>query len=220
MPVAMTAKDTCPDACPFKSGGCYAQSGAINIHWSRLSRGQTGITYDDFCQKIARLRKGTIWRWGQCGDFESDSQKGNNSIDSAKLIQLIAANQGKDVISYTHKPVLDHQDSVEAPLNRAIIKSANDNGFTINLSANSLHHADELLALNIGPVVSVVPLNTVGNTKTPKGTRVVLCPATTHENVTCSTCGLCAKNKREYVIGFKAHGSAKYKVDAISKTFV
>jgi len=69
---------------------------------------------------------------------------------------LIAANSGKEVISYTHKPVWDEQDKINAPANRAALREQMNQGFTINLSGNNLAHADKLVALGIGPVVTVL----------------------------------------------------------------
>ncbi|WP_418224539.1 DUF7227 family protein [Bradyrhizobium diazoefficiens] len=35
-----------------------------------------------------------------------------------------------------------------------------------------------------------------------------MCPAITHENVTCASCALCQR-QRSAIIGFPAHGPAK-----------
>ena len=49
---------------------------------------------------------------------------------------------------------------------KRIIKEANQNGFTVDLSANNLAHADKLKALNIAPVVVVLPSTQTTNTET------------------------------------------------------
>jgi hypothetical protein len=211
IPVSMSSKETCPDACAFKLKGCYAAAGALNIHWTKLTKGAMGMPWDAFISKLRTLRRGTLWRHNQAGDLAG----ANDSIDAVKLRELTEANKGKHVICYTHKPVLDWQ-SKEAAANRAAIVEAGANGFNINLSANNLQHADELLALGIAPVASVVPITQMVNCKTPGGARVVICPAVTRDNVTCSACGLCARANREYVIGFPAHGNAKRFVNGVA----
>jgi hypothetical protein len=134
----------------------------------------------------------------------------NHAIDTVKLQELVSANKGKQVLCYSHKPVLDRQaPSDTITINRAAIKSAVDKGFTINLSGNSLSHADELLKLGIAPVVAIVPTEQTKNCLTPAGNRVVICPASVRDDVTCADCGLCARAKREYVIAFPAHGIRK-----------
>lgn len=69
MPVSMTEKLSCPSDCPLAKNGCYADTGHINIHWSRLSRHETGMAWNDFVKEIARLPKGILWRHNQAGDL-------------------------------------------------------------------------------------------------------------------------------------------------------
>jgi hypothetical protein len=96
------------------------------------------------------------------------------------------------------------------------IAAANADGFTINLSANNLAHADELAALDIGPVAVVLPAGFDGrHTQTPAGRRVAQCPAT-YRDTTCADCGLCAKRDRKVIVGFPAHGVHKRKADAVA----
>ncbi len=84
----------------------------------------------------------------------------------------------------------------------------NRDGFRINLSGNSLEHADELADLHIAPVTVILPPGTTGNTKTPKGRTVVVCPINTTEGITCATCQLCSR-MRSTIIGFPATGGMK-----------
>ncbi len=68
--------------------------------------------------------------------------------------ELVAANAGKNVIAFTHKPVLG--DDAVAVENRRLIAAAINAGFTINLSADNPAHADRLAELGIAPVVTVL----------------------------------------------------------------
>lgn len=213
IPVSTSSKATCPSACPLKNNGCYAGHGALNIHWQRVTRKLAGVNWDSFLSSIKSLRAGVLWRHNQAGDLAGT----DNKIDGRKLAQLTEANKNKRVICYTHKPVLFNQANKKTILNnRKAISAAIKNGFTINLSGNSLKHADKLLKLKIAPVVCVLPEKQIVNCLTPAGNRVVVCPASVRENVNCSVCGLCTRANREYVIGFPAHGSNKFTANKIA----
>ena len=122
-------------------------------------------------------------------------------IDHSMMRQLIRANRGKGGFTYTHHNPFDAD-------NAAIIAESNRDGFTINLSSNKVTEADALAALGIAPVVTILPTGSTKVTYTPKGRKVVRCPAETSEKVTCQTCRLCQKTDRP-IIGFTPHGSGK-----------
>lgn len=214
IPVITSNKATCPDACPLKKSGCYAASGALSIHWTRLSNGETGGTWADLVKSVKKLHFGQLFRYGQAGDLPGE----NNRIDAKALGELVSAAKGKHVIAYSHKPVLNGQaDKTTVESNRNAIRAANEKGFAINLSGNNLKHADELIKLNIGPVVTLLPEGQKSNCKTPDGNRVIVCPATIKDGVTCANCKLCSWNTRKYIIGFPAHGNARKIVSQIAK---
>lgn len=211
IPVSTTESDTCPDVCPLKDGGgCYAESGPLAIHWRAVSAGKRGKPWAEFCDQIWALPAGTLWRHNVAGDLPGSGDE----IDFTDLSLLVETNRGRKGFTYTHKPVT-------GPLRdqaRYAIKFANMNGFTINLSANNLEHADELSDLNIAPVAVVLPSDsTVHHTMTPAGRRVVVCPATYRDDVTCKSCGACADNSPgRHIIGFPAHGARKAKASEVA----
>ena len=209
IPVSTSSFKQCPPACPFAKNGCYADSGPLAIHWRKVTEGERGLEWPEFIQAIAKLPNGQIWRHNQAGDLPGIG----NRIASGLLRELVAANGGKKGFTYTHKPMLGT--TPQATSNRNAVASANAAGFTINLSANNPAHADELASLAIGPVVCVVPSTTNANLTTPAGRKVVICPATQRDNVSCATCQLCARGDRSVIIGFPAHGTSKKKADAI-----
>ena len=119
-------------------------------------------------------------------------------IDAAMLAELVRANKGKRGFTYTHKPMTNTN-------NRDAVRNANKNGFTVNLSANNLAHADELADLGIAPIAVV--LAKPGNTRTPKGRMVAQCPASYEgSTLTCAQCGLCQLQNRA-IVGLPVHGS-------------
>lgn len=223
IPVSTTEKASCPDSCPLKTGGCYAQGGPLNIHWQKVSDKERGDNFSSFCFEIKKLPKNQLWRHNQAGDLSGK----NNLINFPHLKELVSANKGRKGFTYTHKPVLvedvkdDNLTTKEKTIlvnsNRAAIEYANKNGFTINLSGNNKNHADKLKQLNIAPVVVIMESDAKGNEITEEGNKVVKCPATYLENVTCQSCGLCQKSKRGAVVGFPSHGVSKKKVDALLK---
>lgn len=200
MPVSTSSAKTCPDACPLKGKGCYAQGGHTAMHWRKVTDGLKGSIFSAFCDSIAKLPLGQVWRHNEAGDLQGDQV----NIDAAALGELVTANAGKRGYTYTHYTPTGE--------NAKAIAHANANGFTINLSANSLEQADEYLKLNIGPVAVVVHSEAKTNFKTPNGNRVVICPNVTH-GVQCVDCKLCQVASRKVIIAFPAHGQSKKKVD-------
>jgi hypothetical protein len=126
------------------------------------------------------------------------------------LSRIVAANLGRRGFTYSHHELNDH--------NVKAIEWANANGFTVNVSTNNTKEADHAKQRTSAPVVTILPSDAPirGNT-TPEGRRVTVCPAEYLEHVSCATCKLCAIPNRETIIGFRAHGTKKGKVDAISK---
>ena len=212
IPVSTSSAHTCWDGCQFKDNGCYAGSGPINIHWAKVTSGERGFDWPEFIAAIAALPAGQLWRHNQAGDLPGI----NGQIAPGLLRDLTNANTGKKGFTYTHKPVLGV--SGIARQNREAIETANARGFVINLSGNTLAHADELADLGIGPVVVVVPSTTTANTTTPAGRKVVICPATQRDDVTCATCKLCARGDRSVIVGFPSHGTGKKKADTVANS--
>lgn len=211
IPVSTSHKSSCPSTCPFIGAGCYAEAGPLALFWSKVNNGSTGTDWNTFCDSVAALPEGQLWRHNQAGDLPGM----NTSIDAEKLALLVRANGGKRGFTFTHKPV-----SPAYGGNADAIRDANTAGFTINLSADNLHHADELAALGIAPVVVVLPHDVDGaathTLKTPEGRTVSVCPATYREDTTCQTCELCQHQDRACIVGFPAHGSSRRKASRIA----
>jgi hypothetical protein len=211
IPVSTSPASTCPDSCPLKGNGCMV-IGPFKWHWDKVSRGERGSAWEVFLDELRTLPRGQLWRHNQAGDLPGD----NEQILPEFLKDLVKANQGRKGFTYTHKPVLSEQAGpVES--NRAAIKEANAQGFTINLSANGLNHADKLAALGIGPVCTILPDQNPVNRITPQGRKVVICPAQTRDNTTCASCGLCQRADRSVIVGFMPHGSQQKKALAIAR---
>ena len=205
IPVSTTSADTCPDDCPFKKNGCYADGGPLAMHWAKVTDRQRGDTFQVFLGKISALPKGQLWRHNQAGDLPGS----NGKLDADACVDLCLANAGKRGWTYTHYNVLDND------YNANVVKHMVMNGFVVNLSGNSLDHADKLADLDIAPVTTVLPSDQMTNTVTPAGRKVVVCPAVTRDDVSCEDCQLCAR-LRDVIVGFPAHGTSKKKADAVA----
>lgn len=205
IPVTTSSASTCPEVCPLRGQGCYAEYGHLRIHWDKVSSGERGIDLDELCRRIHALPRHQLWRWAQAGDLPGDGKR----IDMAALGKIVAANKGRAGFGFTHyDPGLKH--------NARAIEMANQNGFTLNLSANNLAHADALYKLGVAPVVVVLPQDVTKHFKTPGGNHVSVCPAAVREGMTCAQCGICQNKDRKAIIGFPAHGSGTKKAQAIA----
>jgi hypothetical protein len=205
IPVTTTTADTCPPDCAFKDNGCYAGSGPLALHWAKVTSGERGDTWSGFIAKVQSFKDGQLWRHNQAGDLAGDGKR----LDADANDQLADANTGKRGFTYTHYPVLTDKHNAQ------VVKRMNEKGFVVNLSGNNLAHADALYDLDIAPVTTVLPETQTTNTTTPKGRKVIVCPATIRDNVSCATCQLCARN-REAIIGFPAHGTSKRKANEVA----
>lgn len=222
--VTTSPQETCPKVCPLRLNGCYADAGPLRRIWDRLSQsasagdtfpnGATGkilVHGVEYLGTMIMRQHKALWRMNQAGDLYHDN--GRIVVDLLTYIwekNKAALARG---FTYTHHAVLGN--SPMAAHNRGVIEAANEMGFTINLSGNNLAHADKLADLNIGPVVAVVPSNVTENHVTPKGRKVVICPATQDEHTTCYNCGMC-QLARDFIIAFPAHGNSVKKADLVA----
>jgi hypothetical protein len=204
IPASMIERATCPPSCAFMDNGCYGEHGPIAWTWKKLSSYSIGMPWGDFLDRVFSLPAGQLWRHAQVGDLPGRGDQ----IDHCRLEDLVTVNHGKRGFTYTHKPLTTTS-------NREAIAKANAGGFVVNLSANNLKQADEYTDLGIAPVVTALPRQVEGKVFTPAGRPVVVCPAQTHDNVTCMTCRLCARPERP-IIGFLAHGSGAKRVEQIA----
>jgi len=206
IPVSTTEKASCPNNCPLKGNGCYANDYHLNMHWEKVSKKERGTDWDTFCQSVSKFKPNQLWRHNQAGDLPSNN---GQTIDYYKLEQLIQANNGKRGFTYTHYPL--------NAFNRSLINLSNAQGFTINASTESLEQA--LNAFKQGIPSTVVLSDKYQGLKKFKfnEANVVICPAQVNDNITCQSCALCQKSNRDCIIGFIAHGSSKNKVIKIVK---
>lgn len=211
IPVSITDRASCPSSCSFHERGCYAEFHQVRAHWERV--GRQGMTWRAFCDEVARLPEGTLWRHNEAGDLPGRGDE----LDVDALGALVEANRGRRGFTYTHK---------HRPELYEVLRWANLEGFTINLSADSLEQADSLFqdgegddVTVAGPVVVVLPEDAPDEgVRTPAGRRVVICPAQTAAQLTCATCELCSHPFRRSIVGFRAHGQYRHLVTELVRS--
>lgn len=203
IPVTTTSRNSCPSSCPFMNNGCYADSGPLRLHWQKVSDGSRSITDKELFAHIKALPKGQLWRHNQAGDLPHNN---DGCIDPDFVVDLVKANKNKNGFTYTHHDV---------NMNKKTLKYANDNGFTINVSGNNVGHAVGLFKQYKLPTVTVLPID-APNMQVVDNVKIVACPAEKSDKVNCANCQLCAIADRQYIIGFRAHGTSKKKANLIA----
>jgi hypothetical protein len=196
IPVSIIERASCWSGCALYENGCYAETGALAMHWDRVSHGMAGGSWSEFCAKIAALRPGRLWRYAQAGDLPGYGAE----IDGALLDELIAANIGKNAIAFTHKPVLgDHDVAVE---NRHLIAAVLTAGFTIrdvlarDYARKAVRHRFKRRRDEWAKTIGEWRDRTASLPRcTPAGRRMAICPAT-YSDAICKTCGSCARVSR------------------------
>lgn len=201
IPCSYTHRATCPQACPLKGGGCYAQQGPAFLHWRRTETARA-LTLDQFCAAVRTLPRLCLWRHNVAGDLPGEGDE----LNIHALECITAANRGRRGFTFTHKPLRTRAE-------RTAIKYANEDGFTVNLSADTPDEADDLAALDIAPVVCIAPKDAPAAWTTPAGRPVMRCPAE-YRKTTCWQCGQCADPDRRHLVAFNVHGTAARKAAA------
>lgn len=204
IPVVYSERGTCPPSCPQYRDGCYAEDYYTRLSWDKVA--QRGAELDLFCMRVAALPDGQLWRFNVAGDLPGEGEE----VDAAALGSIVWANRGRRGFTYTHK---------KSPEAIKWAQHATAWGFVVNLSADDAGEADKLAAHGL-PVVCIVPMDSPEKSTTPGGRRIVVCPAQTREDVTCATCGLCARADRSVIIGFRAHGTRAKLADARARKVI
>lgn len=172
-------------------------------HWDAVTRGDRGEPLQRFLANIAALPVGQLWRHNQAGDLPHTAGK----ISRRFLRGIIAANSGRKGYTYTHH-------SLTIGENLPLLRQANRQGFTVNVSTESEAAADSAIAAGLPAVLTVPSDETRTTWQTAAGNRVLVCPAQRSDTKTCADCQLCHKRGRRVVIAFLAHGTAKRRAES------
>lgn len=205
MPTTMSSKNTCPSSCVLLKNGCYGSLGHTNIWWTRLN--ETGLNFSELVSGIEKLPPTTIWRHNVVGDLIPTTDNGTE-ICYESLDEIVKANNkgNKKGFCFTHHPLSEN--------NVKAIRHANDNGFTVNHSTDNKNQAiSEFKKYGI-PTVTILESDAPQKQEID-GVKIIVCPEQT-TGIPCSVCRICTKSDRKFIIGFRAHGVAKKKVNLIA----
>ena len=203
IPVSTSSRATCSPSCLFFGNGCYAETGPLALHWAKVTSGERGTPLSQFIAAIKALPPAQLWRHNQSGDIPHTFGR----ISRRFIRAIITANRGKRGYTYTH-----HDPNLGE--NLALIRQANRQGFTVNLSTETEAAADSAIAAGLPAVMAVSSDETRTTWSTPAGNRVLICPAQRSDTKTCADCQLCHKRGRRVIIAFLAHGTGKRKAQA------
>ena len=206
MPTSYSPRKTCPDTCSLKKNGCYGDSFPIRLHWDRYSESQNN-NWDEFVEEVRKFRQENpkkLWRYNIVGDIVGN----NTKIDFPRLKKLVKANNGGDVIAYTHKYTRQE--------NLAHIRYAVKRGFNLNLSADNTEDAIFLHKKTKLPTTAVLSVTKQQYDKLSDSekqdyrsnlavNKIVVCPEQTGATESCQTCKLCSNAKRKSIVGFLKH---------------
>lgn len=199
IPVTGSQPNTCPPSCGLYGAGCYAEQGILGIVWRRLARGDGGMPWGAFLEAIRRLPRGQLWRHNEMGDLRGEGEE----LDRNALWELVRAADGQRGFTYTHKR-----------RDLKMVRLANENGFTVNISTETPEQADEYSSEGC-PVTTVLPHDaSVRGNMTPGRLPIVVCPAEYEAGKQCASCGMCQDRTRGFIIGFRAQGEQKKAISA------
>jgi hypothetical protein len=143
------------------------------------------------------------WHWKKLKNW---NVSGGDNLNWRAMLKLAKSASHLVGWTYTHWPWKRYFKS---------IKKANELGFTVNVSTEC--PKDAVKAFKKGLPTTLVAPENVDKTITIDGVKCITCPAVLNKEFTCVDCGgkkkpLCARQDRDYIIMFPAHGSRKNKV--------
>lgn len=194
--VSSTGWSSCPPTCGAREI-CYAKKGYhTRLHGDKITRQERGVPPEQFIREVAALPPGTLFRHNVSGDLWHREGMLSRNL----LRHLTEATQHlKAAWTYTH-----HRPN---SLNQVAIRTANRNGFTVNISADDLDSAVNFKRRGY-PVVCVV--KDMPESFAHKGVTFIRCPHQVDGGKTqCMGCGdgqpLCSRADRSFIIAFEEH---------------
>ena len=204
MPVTYNSRLSCPNSCIFKNNGCYADNYHTRLNWDKVTSGERGGTFKELLNNIKALKPGTIWRACVAGDIPSNNK---GEISRTYIKGITEANQALKGYTYTHN-------RLDIGENISLLKTANKQGFTVNISTESEDAADNAVLNSLPAVIVVKSTETRRSWFTKNKNKILVCPAQT-SGANCIDCGLCQSRPKNLIIAFLAHGNHAKKIDKI-----
>lgn len=213
-----SARSTCPNRCPLKRNGCYADNYHTSRQWARCENvadpryvsNSKDLTLSLIEAIAPRAKKGgteVLFRHNVAGDIAHEN---SNIIDVSRVNAIADACKSAGKVTgvtvrgytYTHCSI--------SPQNAKIIHEALAKDFIINYSCETVGEVMKANELGCNTVItSINPEETIKDLKAV-GVKTVQCPAQTHNNVSCESCKLCSRPRVTTVV-FKIHGNGSNK---------
>ena len=201
--VSTSSRATCSPSCPFFENGCYAESGPLLLHWRKVTEGIRGVNFPSFLLNLRSLESGRLFRHNQAGDLPHTTGR----ISRTFIKRMVESVKHLKAFTYTHH-------DVKLGENLSLLRYANRNGFTINVSTENEAAADDAIAAGLPAVMVANSEESRTTWHTKAGNVVLVCPAQRSDTKTCADCKLCHHRVRRVVIAFLAHGTGKRKANA------
>lgn len=210
MTVTYRPMDTCPPDCVFLPsgpiGGCYG----TGRNFAMAGREAATLTVDKAVELIETRRPkkaketARYLRDRVIGDVITG--QGTLDRDYVQAIAEVAKRLSLIAYGYTH---------AWTRFTSRDVRFIQRTGYVMNASCETVEDVEAAVGLGLLP--------TIVNDDLPEGAmiagyRVVTCPAQTHEDVTCASCGLCAKTQRAALVRFRIHGTAKQRASQAVKS--
>lgn len=189
-------QDTCPNSCPLRLSGCYAEMGPMGNSPFKIAD-KFGADTDAVMERIIeQVPQDGMLRWEVSGDVVL-ADGVTPDLDYIEATNRVAeARPDIQMIRYTH--------AWEA-LDPSVF------GYTVNASTESVEGVTRALRAGWEAVMVCPEGDPLLQGETfVEGKRLVQCPAETRDDVTCSSCKLCSKSwDTRPVILFEVHGPRK-----------
>lgn len=202
-------KGSCPNSCPIKNNGCYAQLGPTGIHVARIDKVGKDLSALQVARDEAKsidasydggpVPAGRMMRLHAAGD--SRTIKGTRLI--ANAINRWQKRGGGTVYNYTHAW-------------RTVPRKEWKN-VSVLASISFVSEVVEARKQGYAPAI-MVPEHPSDKAYKLKGSKIkwIPCPAQTKDDVACTDCKLCMNADRLFQegfgIAFAAHGVAQNKI--------
>lgn len=213
---------TCPNRCPLKGNGCYADSYHTSRQWDRCGdegdkryiRNGRDLTLDLMSAVALHAKKGdkdVLFRHNVAGDIAFPN---SNMIDGERLSTIVEACNKVASIAEVNLMGYTYTHCILSMQNVKKAREAQDKGFTVNFSCETVEEVKEVKLMDCNAVVtSINPQETVKSLKA-EGLKALQCPAQTIEGMDCKKCKLCARD-RDAVIVFEVHGNGSKKAKKV-----
>lgn len=215
-----SSRATCPEKCPLKAGGCYAEGYRTRKLWDRCNNPNDPRYVANYDQLRLALLEATIqhikgspkknpvlFRHNVAGDVAIegtsviDINRVNILADAVKYVNTLFPDSLTGY-TYTHCEISEYA--------AGIIHEAASKGFLINASCETVSEVMQAKALGINTVITSVNPEETKKALKASGIVGVQCPAQTHADRNCKECRLCARDGKITVI-FGIHGNTAKK---------